>query len=75
MSTGLSRAGSATGSWNRPLLHHSRYADCDRRILDGRVMDLIGVEGRRSGCIVVATQTCEQSLNIDAQGSRMRSLG
>jgi CRISPR-associated endonuclease/helicase Cas3 len=50
-----------------PLLHHSRYADHDRRILDAAVTALMGVgEERRRSCIVVATQTCEQSLDIDA---------
>ena len=48
------------------LLHHSRYADMDRQCSDRQVLDVIGVEGTRRGMIIVATQTCEQSLDIDA---------
>ena len=48
------------------MLHHSRWADHDRRILDTRVIAAIGKEGARGGRVVVATQTCEQSLDIDA---------
>lgn len=49
-----------------PVLHHSRYAEHDRRLLDQSVLDLIGSAGHRGGCVIVATQTCEQSLDIDA---------
>jgi CRISPR-associated endonuclease/helicase Cas3 len=48
------------------LLHHSRYADIDRRYLDAQVLGIIGLNGQRRGIIIVATQTCEQSLDIDA---------
>jgi CRISPR-associated endonuclease/helicase Cas3 len=48
------------------ILHHSRWADHDRRILDDRVIAAIGLDEERGGRIVVATQTCEQSLDIDA---------
>jgi CRISPR-associated endonuclease/helicase Cas3 len=49
------------------VLHHSRYADHDRQLLDRRVLELLGpgIE-RRQPCVIVATQTCEQSLDIDA---------
>ncbi len=49
-----------------PLLHHSRWADEDRRYLDAEVLRRIGRDGRISGSIVVGTQTLEQSLDIDA---------
>lgn len=47
--------------------HHSRFAPADRRALDARVEALFG-PGRRSGegVVLVATQTVEQSLDIDA---------
>ncbi len=48
------------------ILHHSRFADVDRQYLDRQVLDLLGLGGRRRGAVVVATQTCEQSLHIDA---------
>ena len=50
------------------LLHHGRYAAGDRRLLDGRVEELLGKDSapRASGCVVVGTQTLEQSLDIDA---------
>ena len=51
------------------LLHHGRYAAGDRRRLDGRVEALLGKDSQRArhgGCVVVGTQTLEQSLDIDA---------
>lgn len=48
------------------LLHHGRWADHDRRVLDQRVLSVIGKNGQRRGCIIVGTQTLEQSLDIDA---------
>jgi hypothetical protein len=48
------------------MLHHSRYADIDRQFLDGEVTDCIGIGGTRTPSVIVATQTCEQSLDIDA---------
>ena len=50
------------------LLHHGRYAAGDRRLLDGRVEELLGKDSapRAGGCVVVGTQTLEQSLDIDA---------
>ena len=49
------------------LLHHGRYAAGDRRLLDGRVEALLGKDNRPDGgCVVVGTQTLEQSLDIDA---------
>jgi CRISPR-associated endonuclease/helicase Cas3 len=48
------------------MLHHSRYADIDRQYLDQQVVRILGVNGQRSGIIIVGTQTLEQSLDIDA---------
>ncbi len=49
------------------LLHHGRYAAVDRRLLDRRVEELLGKDSQRDGgCVVVGTQTLEQSLDIDA---------
>ena len=48
------------------ILHHSRFADCDRQYLDRRVVGVIGKQGSREPVVIVATQTCEQSLDIDA---------
>ncbi len=48
------------------LLHHSRWADHDRRILDGQVFSHVGKDADRGGVIIVGTQTVEQSLDIDA---------
>jgi CRISPR-associated endonuclease/helicase Cas3 len=48
------------------LLHHSRYADDDRTYLDGQVLGVIGRHGQRRGVVIVATQTVEQSLDIDS---------
>jgi CRISPR-associated endonuclease/helicase Cas3 len=49
------------------LLHHGRYAAGDRKRLDGCVEKLLGKGSpRTAGCVVVGTQTLEQSLDIDA---------
>ena len=50
-----------------PALHHSRYAVEDRALLDKAVeVALAGKREGSTGCIVVGTQTLEQSLDIDA---------
>jgi CRISPR-associated endonuclease/helicase Cas3 len=54
----------ATGA--RCVLHHSRYAVADRALLDDVVDRRIGKKGDREPVIIVSTQTCEQSLDIDA---------
>lgn len=46
--------------------HHSRYAPDDRRLLDAAVETHLGKKRGEDGCIVVGTQTLEQSLDIDA---------
>ena len=51
-----------------PALHHSRFAVEDRQLLDDAVETMLG-KGRppcATGCIVIGTQTLEQSLDIDA---------
>lgn len=47
-------------------LHHSRYANPDRSHLDRLVLSILGPRGQRRGCVIVGTQTVEQSLDIDA---------
>ena len=49
-------------------LHHSRFAAEDRSLLDNAVESILKPDkGRKSlGCIVIGTQTLEQSLDIDA---------
>jgi CRISPR-associated endonuclease/helicase Cas3 len=47
--------------------HHSRFASVDRQLLDSALENAIGKESsREEGIVVVATQTVEQSLDIDA---------
>ena len=48
------------------MLHHSRYADLDRQTLDALRVGVIGKGGTRMPLAIVATQTAEQSLDIDA---------
>ena len=48
------------------LLHHSRYADVDRRYLDAQLVGILGKGGSRTPMAIIATQTAEQSLDIDA---------
>ncbi|WP_446831618.1 CRISPR-associated helicase Cas3' [Candidatus Foliamicus sp.] len=47
-------------------LHHSRFAAEDRIRLDNKVVATLGKESSPGGCIVIGTQTLEQSLDIDA---------
>ena len=47
-------------------LHHGRFAADDRRLLDGRIEELLGRGRVSGGLVVVGTQTLEQSLDIDA---------
>lgn len=47
-------------------LHHGRFGADDRRLLDGRVEELLGKGRQAGGRVVVGTQTLEQSLDIDA---------
>ena len=51
-----------------PALHHSRYAVEDRQLLDRAVEGALSTIPSRPacGCVVIGTQTLEQSLDIDA---------
>ena len=49
-----------------PTLHHGRFAAADRELLDRRVEELLGQGRAPGGCVVIGTQTLEQSLDIDA---------
>ena len=50
-----------------PALHHSRFAAEDRSLLDQEVEGMLGKESiMNQGCVVIGTQTLEQSLDIDA---------
>lgn len=51
-----------------PALHHGRFAVEDRALLDRAVEEALGPAREREprGCIVIGTQTLEQSLDIDA---------
>ena len=52
---------------NGPALHHSRFAAEDRALLDEAVEHALAPNRESgTGCIVVGTQTLEQSLDIDA---------
>lgn len=46
--------------------HHSRYASADRRLLDEAIELAFGKHSQRQGVIAVATQTVQQSLDLDA---------
>lgn len=54
------------GSTGVPAPHHSRFARVDRKSLDDSLDDWLGKERPAGGCIVIATQTVQQSLDIDA---------
>ncbi len=47
-------------------VHHSRFSRDDRPLLDAAIERSLGKERQRGPCIVVGTQTLEQSLDIDA---------
>lgn len=49
-----------------PAVHHGRFAAEDRKVLDRAVEDMLGRGRETGGCIVIGTQTLEQSLDIDA---------
>jgi CRISPR-associated endonuclease/helicase Cas3 len=46
--------------------HHALYARADRQALDIALEQRIGKERPDGGCVVVATQTVQQSLDLDA---------
>jgi CRISPR-associated endonuclease/helicase Cas3 len=51
-----------------PALHHSRFAAEDRALLDAAAETALSTkhDRTRSGCIIIGSQTLEQSLDIDA---------
>ena len=49
-----------------PAPHHSRFARADRAALDAALEARLGRTRPDGGCVVVATQTVQQSLDIDA---------
>lgn len=49
-----------------PAPHHSRFARPDRTALDRALESHIGKGRSEGGCLVVATQTVQQSLDLDA---------
>jgi CRISPR-associated endonuclease/helicase Cas3 len=59
--------GVAVGGKRVAAPHHSRYAPQDRTLLDQAIEATFGKAGDRgSGCVAVATQTVQQSLDLDA---------
>jgi CRISPR-associated endonuclease/helicase Cas3 len=50
----------------RVTLHHARFARDDRKLLDGAIERAIGKHASNDPVVVIATQTVEQSLDIDA---------
>lgn len=49
-----------------PAPHHSRFAREDRAALDNELERRVGRHRADGGCVVVATQTVQQSLDLDA---------
>ncbi len=49
-----------------PAPHHARFARADRRALDDELEARFGKDRPEGGCVVVATQTAQQSLDLDA---------
>ncbi len=46
--------------------HHARYTREDRRALDAAIEGRYGKRSPASGCVIVATQTVQQALDLDA---------
>jgi CRISPR-associated endonuclease/helicase Cas3 len=49
-----------------PAPHHARYAKVDREALDEAIEAAFGQTRPAGGCVAVATQTVQQSLDLDA---------
>lgn len=54
------------GYADKPAPHHSRFSRDDRKALDNALERRLGTERPDGGCVVVATQTVQQSLDLDA---------
>jgi CRISPR-associated endonuclease/helicase Cas3 len=50
----------------RPAPHHARFARGDRQAIDRALEERFGKNRSEGGCVVVATQTVQQSLDLDA---------
>ncbi|MHA2095399.1 MAG: CRISPR-associated helicase Cas3' [Candidatus Hodarchaeales archaeon] len=50
---------------NKFVPHHSRYCSGDRKILDQVIESKFGKDRPQGGCVVIATQTIQQSLDLD----------
>ncbi len=60
------RADLLFGCGEVPAPHHSRYAKEDREALDAAIEARFGETAPAAGCVAIATQTVQQSLDIDA---------
>ncbi|MFW6189817.1 MAG: CRISPR-associated helicase Cas3' [Planctomycetota bacterium] len=54
------------GAGGVPAPHHSRFATPDRERLDRAIEQAFGKQSTRDGVVAVATQTVQQSLDLDA---------
>lgn len=59
-------AGLLFGVGGVPAPHHSRFSREDRQALDRALEERFRLESPSGGCVAAATQTVEQSLDIDA---------
>ena len=51
---------------DQPVCHHARFAPEDRALLDEAIVAALGKErSGASGCVAIATQTVQQSLDLD----------
>jgi CRISPR-associated endonuclease/helicase Cas3 len=51
---------------DQPVPHHARFARADRVALDHALEARLGQKRRDGGCVLIATQTVQQSLDLDA---------
>ena len=49
-----------------PAPHHARFTREDRRTLDAAIEGRFGKQSPARGCVIVATQTVQQALDLDA---------
>jgi CRISPR-associated endonuclease/helicase Cas3 len=54
------------GVGDHPAPHHARFARVDRHLLDKAIEESFGGNRRAGGLVCVATQTVQQSLDLDA---------
>ncbi len=68
VSSCISAAATLTAEGMEPLIFHSRFTPVDRQRIETQVLKQFGRESKRAdrnGCVLVATQVVEQSLDID----------